>query len=138
MRPAALLLLLCTGCYGQTTYIDARFSPEQQADIQAAADLWAMPVVFGARVSEDDGDTQAIILSDSRAASWRLQKYIRPATVAITITEPLGASTVVVLADRLEAYGCPFRSVVAHEMGHMLGYEDSEESGVMYRHCGGE
>ena len=142
IRYLLLSLTLLSGCAGQTTYVDARFSPEQVEDIKAAARIWReageeqLLFEFGASVNEDDGDTRSVILSDSRTASWRLQQFISPTTVAITIRTPPGPPTVAFLMDRLPFNTCMFRETMAHEIGHMLGYPDIDDPrGVMYRNC---
>jgi hypothetical protein len=138
----ALLALALTSCLGgeHVIHVDARFTAEERAGIQAAADSWAVrsvgaePIdfVWGARVDVTDTGRRVLVRASSRTAAMVDDNARLAGTVAVTQMLP-GAERILLLMDRIgEKDRASFQAIVAHELGHHYGiHHENVPSGCL-------
>lgn len=130
-----LLLGSISGCApSDPVYVDRRFSADEQAEIQAAADYWCnatggaacVDLVFGAhvgRASKTTSDGRRVLVrmteSDALASPSPLLSSGRKSGSRWVNTDELGFSSEEVIAIVPSRIGPGYlRTVVAHELGH--------------------
>jgi hypothetical protein len=121
---------LLSGCHGNVFKVDARFTAEEQADIESAEAEWqaagAEPIdfVFGQKV--DAGDKGNIIVRTTGRVAAMYSDIMRKAdcdkecTTAVTATHMLEGTQVLVAIDRLRPEPeLALRATMLHELGHI-------------------
>jgi hypothetical protein len=114
------LLALLSGCGSSSlVYVDERFTPEEEAMIQEAADVWPVQIdlVFGQKVTAYHTDRRTVVKTDLHVIRHVLNEYdISPAAVTIA------GEQILVAMDRM----WHFTPILAHEFGHQLGVHHTE------------
>jgi hypothetical protein len=125
--------LFATGCAAQGPfYVDYHFSPAEKAEIQSAADAWAVATgglatvdfVWDARI----GDQSRTIV---RVEGVDPEKAGREEHIPYVVGT--GRSTIQLLPDQCDKDHVELRRVILHEFGHAFGlHHDTTPGAVMY------
>lgn len=120
----AVVTLLGSGCIGQAWYVDSRFTPAEEAQIQAAADSWMagggapIDLVFGQHVTGLETNQRVIVRAHDRSAEVLWPKFSDPAYNGFEI-EGWDETKIILDVDRIDAD--KFQRTIAHELGHAYG-----------------
>jgi hypothetical protein len=122
---------------GGPIYVDDRFTPEEEREIQAAADVWSaatngkgsVDLVFGQRVDLRDTGRRVMVRAGARAAenAYDLFRDGDPGGRH----ESWDSEVIVIVPERM--VGIDLKYVVIHELGHHFGvHHVADESAIMY------
>ena len=138
-RALALLALSAfgAGCIGGPIYVDDRFTPEEEKEIQAAADAWSaatngkasVDLIFGQRVDLRDTGRRVMVRAGERAAenAYDLFREGDPGGRH----ESWDSQVIVIVPERM--VGIDMKYVVIHELGHHFGiHHVADQAAVMY------
>lgn len=130
-----LLGLAAQGCMvSEVLYVDGRFSPAEQADIQAASDEWVratgmhVDMVFGTDVN--DSSHKRLLVRDASEADVNddhqrafFASHLQASGNTNITHGPSGVTgeRIDIVVSRVPAGS--FRALVTHEFGHHLGME---------------
>jgi len=133
----APLAMMATGCLGTQIYVDERFTPEEEQEIRAAAEMWSdatsgaasVDLVYGQRVDLLDKGRRVMVRAGARAAE-NLFPLFRDG-------DPGGhhlswdTEMIIIVPERLE--GIDMKYVVTHELGHHFGVKHvQDERAIMH------
>ena len=131
------LTAFATGCLGSPIYVDERFTPEEEATIQAAAGVWStatngkatVDLIFGQRVDLRDTGRRVMVRAGSRAAenAYELFRDGDPGGRH----ESWDSEVIVIVPERMD--GIDMKYVVTHELGHHFGiHHVADVTAIMY------
>jgi hypothetical protein len=129
--PLLLALTLSAGCTGpsETFFVDENFTPEEQAQIQYAADLWQdkVTLVFNQRVSAFEKNVRVVVKVDTAT----LLQASEGARENPHVTAALVGGNAILIHPVGKA---PMWYRAAHEFGHGLGIVGhvDDESALMH------
>jgi hypothetical protein len=137
MLAVLALTAFAVGCVGGPIYVDERFTPEEEREIQAAADVWAsatngkgsVDLVFGQRVDLKDTGRRVMVRAGGRAAENAYQLFREGDPGGRH--ESWDSEVIVVVPERM--IGIDLKYVVIHELGHHFGiHHVADETSIMY------
>ena len=131
------LTAFAAGCVGGPIYVDERFTPEEEKEIQAAADVWSaatngkgnVDLIFGQRVDLRDTHRRVMVRAGGRAAenAYELFREGDPGGRH----ESWDSEVIVIVPERM--VGIDMKYVVIHELGHHFGvHHVADETAIMY------
>ncbi len=134
---AAALAFVVAGCgsLDPVIYVDMKFSSEEQAQIQEAADMWEVAsggtvhfdLVFDQSVWPKTDEKRVLIRATNDEAIWYSEanvglETLRPVDIAGDCKcNRTDSQTLIVVPERFASMGATLRQVVAHELGHAAG-----------------
>jgi len=125
-----VIVTLLTGCMGKPFFVDERFSPEEEAQIQWGADSWAaigaepIDFIWRQRVDVSDTGRRVVVRVHDKLALQTSQKFSE-GCVAVE-QYGLGYERIVVDVDRMTTEDMGM--YLSHEFGHhYLGPQHSNE-----------
>lgn len=117
---------LLSGCGGSIFYVDSRFTPEEEKQIEAAQQLWAdagaepLHLMFSQKVRGDTDARKEIVRASEREALVLHENFAKDDVNAVTRRWiPMGGINIILNLDRIEPR--VFQRVMAHEFGHVHG-----------------
>lgn len=116
------LIALLTGCDpGGPVYVDSRFTAEERAEIQRAADMWEavgapIDLVWDAKTTGRDTSRRELVRAGTRAAIG-----LQPEMAGQWCDGYTDHGRIVINVEKAAELRDPLHALVAHEMGHLLG-----------------
>ena len=133
------LLALVSGCTGEVWRADSRFTTEERAAIDQAAEAWEavghpILVAHGHHVTGLESTRRYIVKTTRRAVGGIHQPLQDSGAAGKHVVEP-GREMILLVMDQMKG-GTPLWQIIAHEMGHSLDMNHVDDERAIMYHSG--